>query len=54
MTKSKRITLLEQRVSELEKALSALFCSEPEGENRESPTLSYEEVIDQWLNGKKQ
>lgn len=53
MTKSKRITLLEERVSELEKALSSLFSKEPEVESKEKPTLSYEEVIDQWLNGKK-
>lgn len=53
MTKNKRITLLEEKVSELEKALCTLISSTQGTESQEKTELSYEEVIDQWLNGKK-
>ena len=46
----KKIKELELRVSELEKALEALSAPRREDKN----LSSYEEVIDQWLNGTRQ
>ena len=50
MTKKKRIKALEERVDSLEKefsrVVSSLNCNE-------LSNLSYEEVIDLWLNGKE-
>ena len=43
----------ETAVSELEKALCTLISSTQGTESQEKTELSYEEVIDQWLNGKK-
>lgn len=46
----KRIKELEQRVSMLEKAVECLSLAKQE----ETKLSSYEEVIDQWLNGTRQ
>lgn len=50
MTKKKQIKALEERVDSLEKEFSRLIA----GLNScELSKLSYEEVIDLWLNGKE-
>ena len=53
MTKKKRIQRLEARVDALEKSLNSLISTQPITNSQESKPLSFEEVIDVWLNGKK-
>ena len=52
MTKRKKISELENRVSALESSIKALFSNEIGQKAVKHTTLSYEEVISEWLNGK--
>ena len=54
MTKNKRITQLESRVQALERELEALFNAISYEKDLNEEKFTYEEVIDQWLNGKTQ
>ncbi len=49
MTKNKQIKALEARIDSLEREFSRLINSLS---SNEASQLSYEEVIDLWLNGK--
>ncbi len=53
MTKRKRLTELEKRLTELENKLNSLFCAPPQTQKKSIDEKSYEEVINEWLNGKK-
>ena len=52
MTKNKRISQLEERVKALETELDTLFKSVFSTNAERADIITYEEVIDQWLNGK--
>lgn len=52
MFNSKKIKELEGRISALERQLSSILVPQSTN-NHKGAELSYEEVIDQWLNGKK-
>ena len=52
--KNKRIKDLENRVTQLEREFNTLYLSLAEEQKDSNNTLSYEEVINLWLNGKEQ
>lgn len=52
MTKNKRITELEKRVKALEAEFDTLLKSISCTNVGKMDEITYEEVIDQWLNGK--
>ena len=53
MFNSKKIKELEGRISALERQLSSILAPQSANTSK-GAELSYEEVIDQWLNGKKE
>lgn len=53
MTKNARIKELEKRISHLEQEFSALCSLISFNREEKTNSLSYEEVIDLWLNGKE-
>ena len=54
MNKNKLLKEMEERLTSLENEFNAVLSSLKEGEGQLRSELSYEEVIDLWLNGKKQ
>lgn len=54
LTPKKKILEIENRINELEKEFNTLLLSLSGSQAATSDTLSYEEVIDLWLNGKVQ
>lgn len=53
MFNSKKIKELEARISALEGLFSTFSAAKPQVSLDKSTETSYEEVIDQWLNGKR-
>ena len=53
MTKTKKLNLLENRVSTLEKELNSLILALSTQGMPNNSKSSYEEVINEWLCGKK-
>lgn len=51
MTKKKKLSELEKRISALEASINLLISRETSKESCEKSQLSYEEVISEWLNG---
>lgn len=54
MFNSKKIKELEGRISALERQISSFFSPQSAQAAGKGAEISYEEVIDQWLNGKKE
>ena len=53
MLKSKEIKRLRQRIEALEEKLNAMSLAQPLSKTEAKATLSYEEVITEWLCGKE-
>lgn len=53
MTVRKQISELEKRISALEAELDSVIRSFFSEYNKKEDTVTYEEVMDQWLNGKE-
>ena len=53
MFNSKKIKELEARISALERQFTSVLSPQGAKDGSGSTEISYEEVIDQWLNGKK-
>lgn len=53
MFKSKQIKLINERLEDLEKRLNSLFSLIPPAKTELKSTISYEEVITEWLCGKE-
>ena len=54
MKTKNKINQLETRLSEVERELNTLLWTLTKDLQEDECTLTYEEVIDQWLNGKEQ
>lgn len=54
MNKNKQLKEMEDRLSALEKEFNSVLSALAQGTGEQKEELSYEEVIDLWLNGKKQ
>ncbi len=54
MFNSKKIKELEGRISALERQISSFLTPHNVQGTDKGAEISYEEVIDQWLNGKKE
>ena len=54
MNKNKLLKEMDERLSALEREFNSVLSSLTEKEEGENKELSYEEVIDIWLNGKNQ
>jgi hypothetical protein len=54
MIRRKELTALIERVSALEEDLKRLIKAQGAEKSPDEDTISYEEVIDQWLNGREE
>ena len=54
MIKRKELSALTKRISALEEGLERLIKAQGAEKVPDGDTISYEEVIDQWLNGREE